>query len=191
MSAQRLGRSTRPRSKWRLSAGGITVVVLGYFVLTKLSASPTAPQRPDVVAERLMWDFGDVAAGPVLTARFQVANRGARRLVLNKKSQSCECATASSPTIIIPPGGQAEVVATLGTKGLSGRFAIDVLYATSDALHPRLTFRLLADIQSTDASISDDEPLEPMSPTVDGIASEREPQKTRHTTGPASAVAAF
>jgi Protein of unknown function (DUF1573) len=92
------------------------------------------------------WNFGPVTAGPVLVARFTVHNQGGRRLVLNQKSQSCECASTGTPTIVIPPGASGVVVAKLKTKDIRGSVAVEATFATSDPSRPTLTFTLLADV---------------------------------------------
>ena len=122
-------------------------------------ASPPSPGLPRLAARQLSWDFGRVTAGPVLTKGFQVANRGRRRLVLNEKTRSCECGRSRKATIIIPPGGSGEVTTEFLTKGLSGSFAIEVVYTTSDPKCPLLTFQLLADIENPEADASAIQPI--------------------------------
>ena len=142
------------KSHLRRDLHGLTVLaaccLVGFSIFAGRRKEPgDKTERPIAAPEQSSWDFGAVEAGPTLVAKFSVRNPGGRRLVLNEKSLSCECASTGTPTLIIPPGECGVVVARLKTRGLRGSFAIKVDYSTSDPTRPTLTFTLRADVHSS------------------------------------------
>jgi Protein of unknown function (DUF1573) len=121
--------------------------LFGFFIFAPRN-DMNSTKGPVASPGQTSWNFGAVTAGPDLVAKFTVRNLGGRRLVLNQKSQSCECASTGTPTIVILPGASDVLIAKLKTKDIRGAVAIEVVYATSDPSRPTLTFTLLSDVHS-------------------------------------------
>lgn len=117
---------------------------------TLLIANPTQKnhlQQAAAVLKRTQWDFGAVQQGDVLRTSFPIQNLGNRRLIVQQKSSSCECASSPSQTIIIQPGKSTTIAAVVDTSGIEGAFQMELEFTTSDPQLPEFTLTLLSEVR--------------------------------------------
>lgn len=96
-------------------------------------------------------DLGVVRPGGLLTARFPVENRGARRLVLTELDRSCDCVRGDRPEIVVGPGRSAEIGVRFDTEELTGPVQLEIRYSTNDPALPTILLHVLADVERHDA----------------------------------------
>ncbi|MFK7785477.1 MAG: DUF1573 domain-containing protein [Crocinitomicaceae bacterium] len=66
--------------------------------------------------DKVLHDFGDVAAEVENTTSFIVKNTGERPLIISDVSATCGCTTPKKPEAPIPPGESDEIVVTFKSK---------------------------------------------------------------------------
>jgi hypothetical protein len=104
------------------------------------------PEGPIPVLERDLWDFGVVPSGPTLVTLFPIKNVGGRRLIVRRRTSSCECVAGDQDTIILQPGESTEITATLDTRELEGAFQLELPYTTSAPNLPKFTLYVRATV---------------------------------------------
>lgn len=102
----------------------------------------------NVETNRTVLDLGEVEAGPVLTAQFDVGNTGGKRLLLTRQpsGSGCNCLTADD-LVVIPPGERRPILLRLDTRDVEGPLRLKQLYQTNDTRFPVLKLEVLATVQ--------------------------------------------
>jgi hypothetical protein len=115
-----------------------SVVAVGLLVLaSSVPARGPLAGAALVVATRTR-DLGATAAELDLRIPFPIGNAGQRRLVLNQLDPACHCDDRVLRTIVVRPRAVEDVLVTLDTHGVAGKFEHHVYYTTNDPAHPRL-----------------------------------------------------
>ena len=173
----------KPRLATQVVSGTIfslAVAALGYgCVIGFVNAVGHSPRDargplPGLRVEPEIHELGRLAAGPRVEAVFRVTNTGARRLILQKQSNSCGCLSAD-PEINIPPGHTRRIAAALHTDRLRGPVQLEISYRTNDPHCPKLKLTLLADVVAADDPAADGQPLLPIPAPTQQAAVESQP----------------
>lgn len=131
-----------------LTAG---ICAMGIYAWPNLQALAANDSRtlgpPCALLESDRADVGVLSKPARATAVFWIRNTGDQRLILSKQSTSCPCASAGEKEIIVAPRARSEISVAIDTDELAGAFDLEVRYQTNDALHPLLTFHILADVR--------------------------------------------
>jgi hypothetical protein len=155
----------------------LVIAALGYgWMAAFISAVGNSPsdahrQSPVITVEPAFHDLGKLTAGPPVETAFRVTNGGARRLILQKQSNSCGCLSAD-PEINVPPGHTRRIAASLHTAHLRGPVQIEITYRTNDPHCQKLKLTLLADVVADGAATDDDQPLLPTPLDPAGVTSQ-------------------
>ena len=72
----------------------------------------------------------------VVNARFQIKNRGGRRLTVNAKEFNCDCYLGRESSITIPPGIEGSVILPISMHAVARRSEIKFLLLTNDPAQP-------------------------------------------------------
>ena len=107
----------------------------------------THSQQAIAVLKSTQWDFGVVQQGEILRTSFFIQNVGDRRLIVQQRSSSCDCASTPSQTMIVQPGKSANIAATVDTHGIEGAFQMELEFTTSDPQLPEFTLSLLSEVR--------------------------------------------
>ena len=131
----------------------LTIAVACFYAL--YVANTIVPDRsppadhPLLVLDHDRWDFGDVRPGATLVTHFPIRNVGHRRLIVRRRTSSCECASGNQATIIVQPGESTKITATLDTNDLRGGQRMELDFTTSAPNLPKFRLTLLADVDQT------------------------------------------
>lgn len=79
-----------------------------------------AAEKPIMVFEDTVHNFGSVKEGELLTYNFSFENKGQSPLIITSASASCGCTVADYPHDPILPGKSATMKVTFNTDGKSG-----------------------------------------------------------------------
>ena len=116
-------------------------------IAVELLGQEVQPDRPAVawipVTEL---DLGQVVAGQVVKTRFQVVNKGGRRLIIRQHTASCPCVSARTKPVILLPGETRYIAITLDSHDLEGPFQMEMDYTTSDPELPQFTLKLTVEV---------------------------------------------
>lgn len=111
-------------------------------------ATPTAdPAKPKVVgpnwvAEQVVFEFGEVWAGDVVTYPFRIMNEGTETLKILEAKPRCSCSVADGYAKEIPPGGSGFIPFKMNTTGKKGSVDEFITVKTNDTQRPEMTLRL-------------------------------------------------
>ena len=139
------------------TAGALVTTLVASFILAREASHalrsaraeemPQGVSGPIAVLPETQRDFGPVAAGAVLLARFSVKNAGTRRLVLELESEGCCDEPSDRRQIVVPPGLSRVIEVRVDTNQWHGRMRQVVHYTTNDPSKPRLTLTLNGQVQ--------------------------------------------
>lgn len=77
----------------------------------KTAGDPNAENpEPKMEFEEVIWDFGRITEGEVVTHTFNFTNTGNETLVITKCTASCGCTTPKCTSDPVPPGEDGEIV---------------------------------------------------------------------------------
>jgi hypothetical protein len=111
------------------------------------ASASAAVVGPQLVADALEHDFGEVDAGAVLEHEFVLRNQGSEPVQVTRVVTSCECLKANAETAEVPGGGEFRLKLTLDTKGLQRVPVKVVTLHTSDPAQKQLRLRVRARIR--------------------------------------------
>jgi len=75
---------------------------------------------PEFQFENIVYDFGKVIQGEVLSYTFHFKNVGKKSLIISGTSASCGCTTSTPPQAPIQPGEKGEISITFDSKNKNG-----------------------------------------------------------------------
>lgn len=132
-----------------LAAGVVLAGLLTRYVAPPLvlsSGKTSGLDVPRVLLDTTTCDFGKVASGAVVEAKFRLSNGGRRRLILRRTSGRCQCILPDEPDIVIEPGQQQTIRQRLDTTDGSGPLQREWNYATNDPAQPLISFVGIAEV---------------------------------------------
>ena len=138
---------------------------LGWLLARELVSAKN--HEPACWTESFSRDLGTLTAGGVVHARFAVANRGGKRLLIVRERTSCGC-LSTEPEVSILPGDERVLDVRLDTRPLRGAVDLVIRYRTNDRRCPVLDLHLIADIAAAAPDRSSPPALEPVPEAVDG-----------------------
>lgn len=107
-------------------------------------ADPAKPRvtGPRWVAEQVVFEFGDVWAGEVITYPFRITNEGSELLKILEAKPKCSCSVAEGYAKEIAPGATGFIPFKLNTSGKKGAVDESLAIKTNDGVRPEMTLRL-------------------------------------------------
>lgn len=107
---------------------------------------------PRLSVDETEHEFPEAEPGATLEHDFLIRNAGSRRLVLNR--DECGCGKLVAEPLIVMPGEQATIAASIKVQSYPKRQQQVVVYTTSDPQRPEIEFTLVAELDwTTDAEI--------------------------------------
>ncbi len=110
------------------------------FVFLSVAFSGPALASPRAVAEKLMFNAGDVPQGSVIVHDFALKNTGSDPLTLEVKSCSCGGVKYDTPAAPIAPGKTDRIRVSIPTQYSMGELKKDILVETNDPEKKNLIF---------------------------------------------------
>ncbi|MEK6644620.1 MAG: DUF1573 domain-containing protein [Planctomycetota bacterium] len=107
-------------------------------------ADPTKPKVPGPrwVAEQVVFEFGEVWGGEVITYPFRISNEGSELLKILDAKPRCSCSVAEGYAKEIAPGASGFIPFKLNTSGKKGAVDESLAIKTNDPVRPEMTLRL-------------------------------------------------
>lgn len=110
------------------------------FVFCSVAFSGPAHASPRAVADKLMFNAGDVPQGGVIVHDFVLKNTGGDPLTLEVKSCSCGGVKYETPAAPIAPGKTGKIRVSIPTQYSRGDLRKDILVETNDPEKKSLIF---------------------------------------------------
>lgn len=130
------------------------LIVLGVAFLGYFKAIPGVGNQsgdlPRIEAIPAFWDFGEIAAGDIVSHSFTVKNSGADILEIKRVVTSCACAAAKIAKDKIESGEEAELQVTYDSGAMplhgSGREERIIYLRSNDPVNPQIEVRIYATV---------------------------------------------
>ncbi|MBI5764876.1 MAG: DUF1573 domain-containing protein [Planctomycetes bacterium] len=108
------------------------------------AADSTKPKvvGPNWVAEQVVFEFGEVWAGDMVTYPFRIMNEGTETLKILEAKPRCSCSVSEGYAKEIPPGGSGFIPFKMNTTGKKGSVDEFITVKTNDPQRPEMTLRL-------------------------------------------------
>ena len=121
-----------------------SLLVLLLFFFTSVGSGFAAPQ---MVAEQLNYDFGEVLQGGKVDYTFRFRNAGDAVLEVGNVRSSCGCTAALLSARRIAPGDIGELQATFDSTRFRGAVSKVISLDSNDPLHPQISFSLFGKVK--------------------------------------------
>lgn len=109
------------------------------FVLLTTASAWSAPQ---VTAEALEYDFGEVVQGDKVDYTFRFRNTGDELLVIESVHSSCGCTAALLSSKQIAPGDMGEIKTTFDSNNFRNAIHKTITMETNDPAHATVKFQI-------------------------------------------------
>ena len=103
---------------------------------------------PQLVAEQLSYDFGEVLQGGKVDYTFRFRNAGDEVLEVGNVRSSCGCTAALLSTRRIAPGDMGELQATFDSTRFQGAVSKLISLDSNDPQQPQISFSLFGDVKA-------------------------------------------
>lgn len=123
------------------------MIRLAFALILSLAGLSTALAAPQLVMERISYDFGVIRQGDKIEQVFRFHNKGDQVLQLSNLRSSCGCTAALLTAQRIAPGEIGELRLNFDSSGFSGTVNKIVQMDTNDPLHPRVTVNIHGNIK--------------------------------------------
>lgn len=104
--------------------------------------TPALAQRPRLVCDEPVYDFGTVDPSTPVEHTFVIRNEGDVTLEITRVHASCGCTVASISSQSVPPGGESKISSRLSLVGRSGPQQKTILIESNDPDKPQFTLTL-------------------------------------------------
>ena len=98
--------------------------------------------EPDIEFKELVYDFGEVEPGEVVTHSYEFRNGGDEELTVSKVAACCGVSARFPTPQVIPPGGTGEIAVTYYARGSEGIRTKRVKVFSNDPDEPRVELTL-------------------------------------------------
>lgn len=95
--------------------------------ISKIQTPPAKPKKKKkkkskakIEFEELVWDFGEITEGDIVSKKFKFTNTGTSPLQIKATSATCGCTTPSFPFLDIDPGDSNVIGVTYNSVGKDG-----------------------------------------------------------------------
>jgi hypothetical protein len=114
--------------------------------------------QPRIKFKEMLWDFGQVKQGELLSHEFVFSNEGDATLVIQKVSTTCGCTAALLSADKIPPGKEGKIEVKFDTRGYGGQVSKLLYVDSNDPQQSRQQLQVTADIETPPAPRIDLDP---------------------------------
>jgi hypothetical protein len=114
--------------------------------------------QPRIKFKEMLWDFGRVKQGELLSHEFVFSNEGDATLVIQKVSTTCGCTAALLSAEKIPPGKEGKIEVKFDTRGYGGQVSKLLYVDSNDTQQSRQQLQVTADIETPPAPKIDLDP---------------------------------
>jgi hypothetical protein len=142
----------------RHRAGKEAVALAGLALALFLGSSFVQAGEPRIKFKELVWDFGMVKQGEILSHEFVFSNEGDSTLVIRKVATSCGCAAALVSDEKLAPGKQGKIEVRFDTRGYGDRVSKYIFVDSNDPGQARVQLEVTADIEVPPAPKIDIDP---------------------------------
>lgn len=124
----------------------VTLAALMLFALPSQARRLNSRQHaPKAVTNSVVFNFGDVYRGEIISQVFVIRNNGDAELKLTDFKGTCGCEVTSWDRSV-PPGKEGEATLEVQTVSQSGEIAKTAILHTNDPERPTIVFTLMANI---------------------------------------------
>lgn len=109
----------------------ISVLALQFALFSCSNPSDPTFEADTTIEGEFEYDFGEVLAGEVVKARFEIKNTGDAPLQIISAKASCGCTVADHTKEAVEPGATAWVEADVNTTGMNGMIQKSVTISTN------------------------------------------------------------
>ena len=102
------------------------------FLVFFLVPAFASAQRPDLVFEKMEYNFGTISQGEKVDVTFRFQNAGSAPLMIDRVRTSCGCTAALLSSDILAPGEVGEVEAEFDSTRFKGRVSKTIYLYTND-----------------------------------------------------------
>ncbi len=113
-----------------------------------LAGAMPAFGAPQLVAENLSYDFGEIFRGEKVAYSFRFRNAGDEILQISNVRSSCGCTAAMLSSSRIAPGDMGELQATFDSSQFNGAVTKTISLDSNDPQKPELSFSLYGQIKT-------------------------------------------
>lgn len=116
--------------------------LLTAVAVTAMAQQPATTNRPRLVCDEPVFDYGTVDASTVVEHTFTIRNEGTLTLEISRVHASCGCTVASISSQQIPPGGESKISSRLSLQGRSGPQQKTIVIDSNDPDQPQYVLTL-------------------------------------------------
>jgi hypothetical protein len=124
-----------------------TAILAGVFLVLSLTIPVQAAGSPKIKFKEIVWNFGKVKQGEVISHEFFFSNEGDDPLIIRKVATSCGCTAALASEDKILPGKEGKIGVKFDTRGYGGPVAKLVYVESNDPKEPQKQLEITADVE--------------------------------------------
>lgn len=132
-----------------MKSKSLFLAIIFFASIQFLSGRSLVTNRTDDVKASIEWeetthDFGKIAKGIPVEAKFKFKNTSMVPLMINSVRPSCGCTVADYPKVPVKPGESADIAVTYDAKNI-GYFSKSIVVMTN-ANEPRITLYIKGEV---------------------------------------------
>lgn len=120
----------------------LSTALLTTFALSAAAQHPATTNRPRIVCDEPVFDYGTVDASTVVEHTFTIRNEGTLTLEISRVHASCGCTVANISSQQVPPGGESKISSRLSLQGRSGPQQKTIVIDSNDPDQPQFVLTL-------------------------------------------------
>lgn len=120
----------------------LSATLFAALTLCAAAQHPATTNRPRLVCDQPVFDYGTVDASTVVEHTFTIRNEGTLTLEISRVHASCGCTVANISSQQIPPGGESQISSRLSLQGRSGPQQKTIVIDSNDPDQPQYVLTL-------------------------------------------------